>query len=86
MKISQGPACLKNIPICGFKQLEKTVMDVTNLKSDLVAIIGAQMFERCARGFVVDQGAIHLDRPEHVHRLHIKQLLSECAVRNKDTL
>jgi hypothetical protein len=44
-------------------------MDVINLKSDLVAIIRAQMYEACARGFVVDQGANHLDNPEHVHRL-----------------
>jgi hypothetical protein len=68
------------------QRLEKTAMDVTNLKSDLVAIIRAQMYEACARGFVVDQGAIHLDSPEHVHRLNIKQLLPERKVRNKDTL
>ena len=68
------------------QRLEKTVMDVTNLESDLVAIIRAQMYEACARCFVVDQGAIHLDSPEHVHRLNIKQLLPERKVRNKDTL
>ena len=32
------------------------------------------------------KGAIHLDSPEHVHRLNIKQLLPERKVRNKDTL
>jgi UDP-galactopyranose mutase len=68
------------------QRLEKTAMDVTNLKSDLVAIIRAQMYEACARGYVVDQGSIHLDSLEHVHRLNIKQLLPERKVRNNDTL
>jgi hypothetical protein len=68
------------------QRLEKTAMDLINLKGDLVGIIRAQMYQACTRGFLVDQGAIHLDNSQNLHSLNIKEPLPECKVRNKDTL
>ena len=68
------------------ERIEKTAIDITNQMSDLCAIIRALMYQAVQRGFVVQNGVIHLNDSEQVRGLNIAEILPECKVRNKDAL